>query len=303
MNALVVGYGSIGKRHARLLTQLGCNVAVLSSQNIVEYPCYSELSAALQETQPGYIVVSNATNDHHSMLSEMVDLGFSGKVLVEKPLFQKKVDFDWAIFENIYVGYNLRFHPVVQKLHSLLKGEVLLSVQAYVGQYLPDWRPDTDYRSSYSASKSMGGGVLRDLSHELDLLTWLFGDWSRLVALKGHYSHLEIETEDTAAIMMATSRCPMITLQMNYLDRTGNRDLIINTEAHTIKADLINGTLCVDNELERLVAERDQTYIAQHNAVLNNVIANLCHASEGSAVLDIIEAIEDSANRLEWVVK
>lgn len=301
MRALVVGYGSIGSRHARVLTELECNVSIVSSRTVSDYPCYATLGVAIENVQPNYIVVANRTCEHYQTLLELVELNYQGTILVEKPIFDRPMPPLQGSFAYCFVGYNLRFHPVVQKLTHALNGEKIISAQVYVGQYLPHWRQGSDYRKSYSANKTQGGGVLRDLSHELDLMQWLLGPWGKLGSLMGHHSHLEIDSEDVVAVMMTTEYCPVVTAQLNYLDRITHRDIIINTDNHTYKADLIHATFQVDENKEELVVERDATYLSQHRAILNGDYSTLCSFSEGLTVVEMIAAIEKSVQDNGWV--
>jgi len=301
LRSLVVGYGSIGARHAGVLTELGCNVSIVSSRTTSDYPCYATLGVALESTSPDYVVVANRTCEHYQTLLELVELNYQGTVLVEKPLFNEPMPPFQSNFAHCFVGYNLRFHPVVQKLAQALNGEKIISAQAYVGQYLPRWRPGSDYRQSYSANKAQGGGVLRDLSHELDLMQRLLGPWEKLGSLMGHHSHLDIDSEDVVAIMLATEYCPVVTVQLNYLDRITHRDIIINSDNHTYRTDLIHGIFQVDESKEELVVERDATYISQHRAVLNGDYTTLCSFAEGLTVVEMITAIERSAQDDGWI--
>ncbi len=237
------------------------------------------------------------------MLARLAQTHYRGRVLVEKPLFDARYPIPENKFRGIAVAYNLRFHPVIQRLREVLVGQQLLSVHAYVGQYLPDWRPGTDYRRFYSASAAEGGGALRDLSHELDYLGWLFGRWTTMTATGGHVSSLEIDTDDVFALLMQTDRCPVASVQVSYLDRVARRRILINTQRHAIEADLVGGTLAVDGKTESFAAERDFTYRQMHRAVLDGDMASLCTADEGLATLELIEAAE-RANRLkEWIRK
>lgn len=301
MRALVVGYGSIGARHARLLTQLGCATAVVSGRRI-DFPLvHSMLSEALSSHAPDYVVVANPTGAHHETLAELAAAGFAGRVLVEKPLFDRPRPIPAAGFRSVSVAYNLRFHPLIRRLREILAGENLLSVQAYVGQYLPDWRPGNDYRQSYSAQARQGGGALRDLSHELDYLGWLCGPWHTMTALGGRVSKLEVDCDDIYVLLMQTDRCPVVTVQMSYLDRVARRRIVINTERHAIEADLVGGTLTVDRETAPLVVERDYTYLEMHRALLGGNDGLLCSVEEGLATLRLIEAAELANRAREWV--
>jgi len=300
MNSLVVGYGSIGARHARILTELGNRTSVVSHRQ-VDYPiCYHQLEEAIIKEEPAYVIIANETSRHKETLDELVQLNYRGVILVEKPLFDKVEDVT-ALPENVFVGYNLRFHPLVVRLRDLLHGETVISVQAYVGQYLPDWRPATDYRSSYSASREKGGGALRDLSHELDYLLWLFGSWQRVSAIGGQFSSLEISSDDSYSLLISCDCCPALSLQMNYVDRRIRRFVIVNTLNHTFEIDFIKGTVTADKTTDDVITERDYTYKEMHRAVLTHQTADLCSWQQGLDVLRLIEAAEAASTAKEWI--
>jgi predicted dehydrogenase len=168
---------------------------------------------------------------------------------------------------------------------------------------LPLWRPGRDFRSVYSASKEQGGGVLRDLSHELDLLIWLFGDWQRLTAIGGHLSDLEINSDDMFALMMTFERCPVVTLELNYLDRVGRRRIVVNGIRKTYEADFMTGVLMVDGEREEYGCQRDHTYVEMHRAILEGRSGDVCSFDEGLGVVAMIDAAEMSAVSGGWVFR
>ena len=301
MKTIVIGYGSIGSRHVRILSELGCQVSVVSKREVDFNLSYNSLKSALENETPQYIVIANKTSEHYKTLLELIELDFTGVVLIEKPLFSEIKGIPKNNFEQVFVAYNMRFHPLLQKLNDFLTTEKIISVQAYVGQYLPKWRPQQDYRLNYSAKKEEGGGVLRDLSHELDYLNWICGGWKSVTATGGHYSHLEIDSEDVFAIMIKTQNCPIVTVQMNYLDRIGLREFLVNTDQHTVKVDLIRGTFQVDSKIEEIQVERNDTYITQHLSILNRSFKNLCTLEQGMDVMEMIQAIENSADLdFEW---
>lgn len=301
MKALVVGYGSIGSRHARLLKELGCEIVVVSSRKIDVNPAYASVATALESESPNVVVIANKTNQHYDIVLELIHHGFNGTVLVEKPVFHTRIEIPPHKFKKMFVAYNLRFHPIIQKLYTVLCNKRILSVHVYVGQYLPDWRPQADYRNSYSASAQEGGGVLRDLSHELDYVNLLLGGWERMTALGGHYSHLEITSDDIFAIMMTTRKCPVATVQMNYLERETRRLININTDDLSIEADLVNSTLKINSKIEKIEIDRDHTYRSMHKAVLNEEYSNLCSLEEGMEVMGMIQAAEQSVKQKTWV--
>lgn len=301
MKALVVGQGSIGSRHARLLSQLDCKVSVVSRRQNLQFRTHATLTAAIVAEQPDYIVIANPTSEHRQTLQVVADAGFDGRVLVEKPLFDVQADIPGNRFRAAYVAYNLRFHPVIQAMRAHLQDEQAISAQFYAGQYLPTWRPDTDYTQSYSARRAAGGGVLRDLSHELDCLTWLFGQCRRVTAIGGHFSHLSIDSDDAFSVLAETERCSMATLQVNYLDRIRKREIIINTDRHTLHADLVSARLRVDTDIQEFSVTPDDTYLAQHRAVIAGDDHYLCTLKQGVSSVELVNTIEQAAASGRWI--
>ncbi|QMV41699.1 Gfo/Idh/MocA family protein [Cohnella cholangitidis] len=302
MNVLIIGYGSIGERHAELFEKLGCKVGVVSSRDPIEkYQYFRTTKSAMMKSDWDWVVISNRTVEHYLTLNELIRLNYTGSILVEKPIFESPKEFAHLPLEKIFVSYNLRFHPCIQKLRYLLQGETLLSAQFYVGQYLPGWRPGQDYRQTYSASKAMGGGVLRDLSHELDLVLWLLGKWNWVTAIGGTYSQLELDSDDVFALLVQTEHCPVVNVQLNYIDRIAQRKIIINTERHTFAIDLINSTISVDGTEERMETTRNTTYVAQHERIVNGEYEQICTFREGIEVMRLIDAAETSASQKVWM--
>ena len=302
MKGLVVSYGSIGMRHARILKQLGCEVAVMSRRAIDFFPRYEDLPQALADWQPDYVVIANRTSEHYQALQILVDNSFSGRMLIEKPLFDKPAPLPQQPFFIAAVAYNLRCHPLLMKLKSFLDGSIkIVTANIYVGSYLPGWRPHTDYRESYSAKKCEGGGVLRDLSHELDYTLWLFGPWRRLTASGGYLSSLQIDSDDVYTLLMETQRCPLVSIHMNYLDRVPRREVLVNTDRHTIRVDLINNTITINGVLESVTAAPDDTYRAEHQTMLAGNAEGLCTLEEATETLLTIKAAEQAAASHTWI--
>lgn len=301
--AVVVGYGSIGRRHHRLLEELGCTTSVVSARDIGVASVRRSIADAINDNAPDYVVIANETVRHHGSVQELAAARFRGSVLVEKPLFHEVAAVPANDFDRLLVAYNLRFHPVLQRVRDLLAGEELVSASIYVGQYLPSWRPGTDYHSSYSASRAGGGGVLRDLSHDLDYALWLLGPWQRVAALGGQLSELEIDSEDAFALLLETERCPLVSVQLNYLDRTPRRQLVINTRRRTIAADFIVGEVSVDGERQHFAVDRDAPYRAMHEAILTGRGEAACTVTGALDVLALIQAAERAAADRQWVTR
>lgn len=302
MHGLIVGYGSIGKRHARGLSHLGCDISLVTAQNISEYPCYSSVSKALDCNIFDFVIVANQTYWHYKVLLALIQCGYEGNVIVEKPLFSKCEWLPMHSFQNIRIAYNLRFHDLLIEAKKLLTNERLVTFSVYVGQYLPSWRPGTDYKTCYSASTSEGGGVLRDLSHELDYIQCLCGSCHEVVASGGHLSALDINSDDAYSIIMKNAFCPLVSLHVNYLDRSPKREIVINTQTKTMTMDLIKGTLAINGEI--IIEQADlgiKTYSQQHQAIVNSQYEHFCSYDEGLSVMELIEAIEKSSATRQWI--
>ena len=301
MNCLIIGYGSIGARHSNILKEMGHSIYVISKREIRGFPCHKSIVEAFSHSDFDYVIISNETFNHYKTFVELRELGYSGKLLIEKPVFFDPMSLPQSDFKNVFVAYNLRFHPVIQKLREFLNGKESYSIQAYVGQYLPDWRPGTDYTRSYSASKAQGGGVLRDLSHELDYINLIAGGWKRVAAIGGKFSDLEIGSDDVFALLLEMDDCPVVGVQMNYLDRKARREIIINVKDHTIKADLIRNTLEIDGDVSEFGVEKNLTYTMQHNAILNGDYSTACTLKQGMEVLNLIHAAESASKKQKWI--
>ena len=304
VKALVIGMGSIGQRHFRVLQELGCEVVSYSLHLKKSEQNFHDLKEALVGVE--YVVICNATHLHAQTLKDVRGFGFEGSVMVEKPLFHQMVEMDATA--KVSVAYQLRFHPVLQELKKRLEGQRLFSFNAYVGQDVRTWRPNRSYKESYSAQKKQGGGVLRDLSHELDYALWFCGDWQELTALGGQFSDLEIDCEDSFSILAKTEKCPQVTIEMNYLDQAVQRRITVNTERGTYVADLVRGTLRVCEEGRKseelsFENERDVSFLAQHRAALQGQTETLCSYQEGYNIVQAIEMIEEAAADRKWVKK
>ena len=305
-SAMIVGYGSIGARHARVLQSLGLCVTVVT-RRAVEWPDHHDsLDKALAIASPDYVVVANATADHSATLDRLMDAGYRGRVLVEKPVSaapppSEQVEAWKSCFAAIFVGYNLRFHPALRALRDVLAAETVISAQIYCGQDLNSWRLGRALSQSYSTSRAQGGGVLRDLSHELDYATWLFGPWLRLAALGGHIGPLPMDADDVWGVLLQTLSCPLLTLQVDYYHRPATRRVVVNTAKMSYLLDLVAGTLSRNGEAQSWSVGRDLTYRAQHEAILSGVPSVACTLDECLQVMDIIAAIERAGECAQWI--
>lgn len=298
--ALVVGAGSIGVRHARVLAELGHDVSAVSRRDDLELATFRTIADALAATSPEYVVVATETARHAGGVAELAAAGFAGDVLVEKPLALSEAETRDLPFRRMRVGYNLRFHPVTRRLAELVAGAEVVAVDAYVGQHLATWRPGRDVAEQYSAHAAAGGGVLRDLSHELDYLGMLFGRCLRVSALGGRLADVTVDSDDAWGVLASYERAPIVTTQLNYLAAPARRRVIVTTTGPLLEADFVAGEVRIGDETERLAAERDATYRGMHAAMIAGG-DGVTTVEEALAVERLIGAIERSAAEARWV--
>ena len=211
---LIIGFGSIGQRHAKLISKVvGIkNVYIYSQKSIRRYKSTRSIIEAFNYN-PDYIVICTPTNDHLRKIKLIEKKLVRKEVLVEKPLFSK--DEDIIPRKNkFYVGYNMRMNPIIRTLKKITRKKKFLSVNIYCGSYLPDWRKNIHYSQSISAKKATGGGVLLDLSHELDYARWIFGKIKISNIVLKKLSNLKINTEDYANLVGSASKTKQ--LQINF---------------------------------------------------------------------------------------
>ena len=285
--AVVLGTGSIGIRHRRLLEGLGLEVGSVSRRAGVSE--FRSVDEAVRSLQPGYVVVATATERHRASVEKLVDAGFVGRVLLEKPVMDRLGPFPRAGFRSIAVGYQLRFHPAVRFFRAAVVGQRVLSAQARYGQYLPDWRPTRDYRQTVTAGPA--GGVLLELSHELDLMSWIFGPLSVCFGRAWSSGFFEMERDDLAVGVLETAAGGLIGFELNCHDRVQNRTFTVTTDSHFVRLDLIAGTVEVDgHEVFGDPVERDQVFTDMHRSVLAGG-QEACTVDEALAVLSLTERL------------
>lgn len=263
MHVLIIGSGSIGRRHADSLKLLDSNVSFTflrrrNSKNkpgidldgMVEY----ELSAAL-EAKPDIAIVATPSSTHVQSIIPLLEAQIP--CYIEKPLVTSFRDIELieryigseSKLPTTHMGCNLRFMPSLIRLRNELKAGVIgnpVRATLDVGQWLPDWRPLHDYRMSYSASSSLGGGVIFDLVHELDMARWLFGEFTQIQAIAGKRSNLEIESEDVACIGLAGKTTPLVNIGLDYVSRLPTRRYCIVGESGNLVWDLREKQLIIE---------------------------------------------------------
>ncbi|MGH9246480.1 MAG: Gfo/Idh/MocA family protein [Acidimicrobiales bacterium] len=274
--AVVLGLGSIGSRHARLLLERP-QWRVLAvrrgeadhgtAEGVVEV---RDLDAAVADGADVAFVCS-PTYLHIQQAMAAADRGLH--LFIEKPLshgpagLDELLDLVTAKDLRVLIGTMLRHHPLVISLARHLVGEPILHVRAECSSWLPEWRPDRDYRDVYRASQAQGGGVILDLIHEIDLVDHLVGPVTRIDGRAEHRSSLELHAPDHAELHIAAERSTAEVF-LSWYAHIPQRWVTVYGERLTARLDLLAGGLTVAREggttdIERLPLDRDDLYRRQ----------------------------------------
>lgn len=320
---LIVGLGSMGRRHLRLARGLmpNADIRVLRHQVASEVPefsdgCFFGIEEAIAFA-PQIAVIANPAPFHITIAQALAETGVH--LLVEKPLSASLNGVAHLLKTCkrkgtvLLSGYNLRFLPSLQRFRDLLSEGVIgktLSVRCEIGKYLPSWRPECDYRQGVSGRRELGGGALLELSHEIDYLRWIFGEAVWVNATLSRQSSLEIDVEDTAH------------LTIGFAPDKGGHQLIASVNMDFIRHD--NTRLCtaigdkgslrwngLNGEVELFEAgakawrslysvphQRDDSYLAEWTNFIESISKNklpLVSGEDGLRVLEIIDAARQSA--------
>lgn len=320
---LIVGYGSIGKRHLSLARRMlpNADIRVLRHRDGDEVPelsngCFSDLESSIN-FGPQIAVLANPATLH---VAVALRLALSGvHLLVEKPL-SHSLDGVANLIEVcnskrsvLMTAYNLRFLPSLQKFRELLNEHLIgkvNSVRCEIGQYLPSWRPDTDYRKGVSARRELGGGAILELSHELDYLRWIFGEIDWVKATLSQQSDLEIDVEDTAHLTLgfasnSNGRYLVGTVNLDFIRHDTTRLCTVIGEAGSLRWNGLTGQVELFvpggkewSELFRHQHQRDDSYLAEWQHFLSCVYGlsqPLVSGEDGLRVVEIIEAARTSS--------
>ena len=204
------------------------------------YTSYEEM-----DSEYDVVFITNPTEYHIETLKNIMKYGRN--FFIEKPVssvsqIEEAVKLRLKKDAVYYVAGPLRYNAVIQYLKENVDFGKVISIRSISSSYLPEWRPGTDYRQTYSASRRLGGGVSIDLIHEWDYLTFLIGMPQKIFYLYGKKSALEIDSEDYA-IYMAEYEDKIVELHLDYFGRKTIRQVMILTDEDTVCGDLVNNRI------------------------------------------------------------
>jgi predicted dehydrogenase len=321
MKGLLVGYGSIGRRHLTNLHQLGVRDWAVVHTGLgslpLEPPCpvtlYPSVAAAFDDAKPDFAVIANPSNLHLETALTCVEAGCD--FLIEKPVSHNMDGLDELAAAakssgvNALVGFQFRFHPALRRIEELLRDRTIgdpLHIRVVWGEYLPSWQPGADWRRSYAARPELGGGVHHTISHPLDYLRMLFGDPLGVAARLGVDGPLGLEVAESADVMMSYPSGATAEVHLDYWSRPTRHNLEIVGSDGTIQWDYINGQFRVWEaaasqwrpEYYPGLADRNDMFVAEARhflGVVGEQATPVCSLEDGISIAELCAAIERSA--------
>lgn len=310
---LICGIGSIGRKYIKTIKLIWPKkkIGILRSGygknyreiDLVDYQFVSIKNAINWE--PDTAIISTPAPFH---LELALSLGRKNiPLLIEKPIGTGNESEDhWAelkkisLHTTILVGYQLRFDACSEYLKRTLSDEKygkVIEADFYCGSWLPDWRKDINYKETVSSKTSLGGGVLLELSHEIDMANWIFGKLNFIGSTISNSKSLEIDTFDNAGIIFRNKNGSLITIRINFCSRPSKRYLRVRTNSCEIKWDLINKFLQITdkNNVKKILCRNNKDLLASQlqnlfECIENNVIPR-CSIEDGLEVLDMINKV------------
>lgn len=301
MKLAVLGCGSIGRRHL-------CNLLALGARDViafdpVEAACRTiETELKIQthtsleniwKLAPVAALITAPSSLHVPLALEAVRHGCH--VFIEKPVSSSTDGL--ANLENeieqrkiiSMVGCNMRFHPGPATVKSLLgekKIGAVLSARIQCGSYLPRWRPQQDYKKSYSASTESGGAIL-DCIHELDLALWYLGPASLVASAKLPARSLGLETDGLAEILLRHDSGVLSSVHLNFVQRDYRRGCQIIGE---------NGTIYWDFSERSVKIFGENGNLSETISELQNWETNQMYLDEMKHFLDCVRTRRQTVN-------
>ena len=307
---LIIGMGSIGQRHLDNLREIepDCQIVALRRQesaslaDMVDFEVYS-IEDALA-FKPSVAIIASPASCHIETATMLAEYGVH--LLIEKPLSVDEAGVLQLLTSvqkhqvSLLVAYNFRFSLAAQKVKELLSGNRIgkvLSAQVDTGQYLPSWRPDSNYRYTVSAQACLGGGALLELSHEFDYLRWFLGEVREVFCLSKNTGALEIDVEDSADILLRTCDQVLVNVHIDFLQRRAKRQCKLIGSEGQIVWDAVKGEVrlwegeCSEPEIVRFNSARNDMYLEEMKHFLGCVDEQVLPVVDGLDALRTLRVV------------
>lgn len=291
MKGLIIGLGSIGRKHANAIRSIDDKIelyALRSSQNDESESYTRDIYSYDEVDKVGFdfVIVSNPSSLHLETIEQVIKLEIP--IFLEKPAITQKdkiAELEQKLSQYkspTYVGCNLRFFEGLSFVKEYIKEKKINEVNIYAGSFLPEWRPDTDYKTSYSAQASFGGGVHLDLIHEIDYAYWFWGTPEEVKSLKRSRSTIDVESIDYANYNLMYPKFA-VNIILNYYRRDYKR---------TAEFVLDNETVELNFATNSVYKPDGQIYFSSDQTILDT------YKDQMSYFLNLVQTGGDSFNTI-----
>jgi predicted dehydrogenase len=311
---LIVGSGSVGKRHAANLSALGCTISAMDPhpRRISEMATDTQVVGAfdsiaealhVEKTFDG-VVIASPPKFHVDQAIEALEAGIP--VLLEKPVSPglEAAERLAAVVKStgvpLLLGYTWRWWPPLNQVRTLLADDAIgqvRHVRFVMSAHLADWHPWEKVQDWFMASRDLGGGALLDESHWVDLALWLFGAPKSVIARIEKISDLEVETDDNVdSIHLDLYGRP----HQKTIRFSGEGGTIVWTDSPNRVSISHDATPGEDGWQETdYTCERNEMFVAvaqEFLAVVDGATVRSCTIADGVGVLEVIEAARRSSS-------
>jgi predicted dehydrogenase len=307
LNVLVVGYGSIGKRHITNLSKFpNMKIFVCTNRKYDSFlknkkcKIFTSLNDCIKQ-KPDVAFITNTTNLHVKTAIKLANANIH--IFIEKPLSNStreiKLLLDIVKKRKLVtmMGCVLRFHPAIKKIKQITSGKKIgeiISVHAENGSFLPDWHLNEDYKKSYASRNDLGGGVVLTNIHELDYLCWFFGNVNEVFSITGKFSDLKIDVEDLSSILLHFRNNIVAELHLDYFQKPPSRSCkIVGTHGTVYWDSTINHVQLYDVNKKKWI----------NKLKLKNYDVNNMYLDEIKHFFKCVKKGENSINSIEEGVK
>jgi len=303
---LIIGFGSIGRRHLENLLQLK-NVKLIIYTKRTDLNSFKEqgvkISNSLTEClneNPDIGFITNETSLHVPIAIKLAQNGLD--LFIEKPLSNSSKDIKklYSIVKKkkliTQMGCNLRFHPCIKKIKKLIEQKKIgriISAQVQNSSYLPDQHRWEDYRKSYAARNELGGGVTLTLIHEIDYMYWFFQEVENVVSISGKMSDLDVTAEDYTASLLKFKNKVVGELHLDYFQRPDFRSCKIRGTKGEIYWNSVNNSVSVYN------IKKNEWEIKFETGFANNIDTYSSYLEEIKHFLRCVKDRKETINNLE----
>ena len=317
---LIIGSGSVGKRHARNLAALGCRISCVDpraercAELAAETPVvgsYATEETALASSGLDGVVVASPTAYHPA--STLATLQAKLPLLLEKPVAKSVAEAkvmlraEQAAGVPVLLGYTWRWWPPLRRLRDMLDANAIGAmrhVQFHMSAHLADWHPWEPYQEFFMASAAQGGGALLDESHWIDLMVWLFGRPKQLIGRVEKISDLQIDADDNVDVMAIFENGLRVSLHLDLYGRPHEKFIRLIGEGGTLMWSTDPNRIAIGHDSaqkwkeETFSCERNDMFVAVAKEFLDVIAGRAkpsCSLADGVGVMELIEAIRISS--------